>query len=974
MTSNRLLEAALSAGQPVPSRPAFWLAGTDEIYLVAGGAVDVFAQRRGDDGRASGARHHVYRTGAGQIVMGVEPKTVQRGWGFLLVPLPDAKLVRLSPGELDRLARDLDAVDEVVALAEGWILSSIRGLAQGLPPRQAKHVGADPVTAQDGDVLAPAHRVGWIETIGNALWLGRYDCVLNADNGIVPVPGTLWLSAPSDVTVRAVSAAEVLQGGGFWRALAQHQVFVLKQTLANLDEALDRESARLTDKANRSMIITREALARLMSLGGPKAAAATQRQQDTLLRACEVIGRCMSIDFRLPGAADQAALERDPVGTMAHTAKVRSRPVALKGEWWLADNGPLLAAWNEGKGWVALVPHGDRRYHLHDPATDAVTLVDEEMAARIAPFATMFYRGFPDVKMTPVGLLRWAAQGHGRDIATVVAMGVLGGLLGMLTPIATGMLVDTHIPAADGNAVLQMVFALLAAAIASTMFEVTRSIAMLRLEGKMDGSVQAAVWDRVLKLPVPFFRQYAAGDLALRINGVNTIRKALSGHTLSTLLTSFFSMFNLALLFYYSAKLAMIALGIVAVAVLVTIGIGYLKLRYERRLSELNGRLSSRVFQYLSGITKLRVSSAEGRAFANWSEAFVEFRDTRFRAEHLENVLKTFFAGYGVFSTMALFATIGMLMAGKPDGTMPPGQSAMSTGQFIAFSAAFGTFFGAMVGMAQTLLDLLNLVPVYERAKPILESLPEVDVARSHPGELEGSIEVVKLGFRYGDGPDILKDVTFSIRPGGYVALVGPSGSGKSTLFRLMLGFEQPTTGSVYFDHQDISSLDVNALRRQLGVVLQASQLMAGDIFTNIVGTSQLGIDDAWEAARMVGLDADIKAMPMGMHTVIGEGASTLSGGQRQRILIARSIVNRPRILFFDEATSALDNRTQAIVASSLDALKATRIVIAHRLSTVVNADRILVLVDGRIVQDGNFRDLMAVEGPFRELAQRQLA
>jgi ATP-binding cassette subfamily C protein len=239
---------------------------------------------------------------------------------------------------------------------------------------------------------------------------------------------------------------------------------------------------------------------------------------------------------------------------------------------------------------------------------------------------------------------------------------------------------------------------------------------------------------------------------------------------------------------------------------------------------------------------------------------------------------------------------------------------------------------------------------------------------------LQGRIEVAKLGFQYGEGAQILKDVSFTAHPGEYIALVGPSGSGKSTLLRLLLGFEQATSGTIYYDNLDIVDLDLNALRRQFGVVLQSGQLMPADIFNNIVGSSNLTLEDAWEAARMVGLDEDIKKMPMGMYTVISDGASTFSGGQRQRIMIARAIVHRPRILFFDEATSALDNNTQAIVTASLDQMKATRIVIAHRLSTVIKADRILVLQDGRIVQDGNYKELIAVPGLFQDLATRQIA
>jgi ATP-binding cassette subfamily C protein len=302
-----------------------------------------------------------------------------------------------------------------------------------------------------------------------------------------------------------------------------------------------------------------------------------------------------------------------------------------------------------------------------------------------------------------------------------------------------------------------------------------------------------------------------------------------------------------------------------------------------------------------------------------------------------------------------------------------PGAVRMSTGEFVAFNAAFGVFFGGMMQLAQTLLSLTSLVPVYERARPILTTLPEVTGARSHPGEIQGGIEVSKLAFAYGDGPRILSEVSFSIRPGGYIALVGPSGSGKSTLFRLLLGFEKPTTGSIAYDGQDIADLDLHALRRQFGVVLQGGQLIPGDVFSNIVGASNLPLDAAWEAARMVGLAEDIEQMPMGMHTVISEGASTLSGGQRQRILIARAIVHRPRIVFFDEATSALDNRSQEIVTQSLNRLRATRIVIAHRLSTVINADRIIVMDQGRIAQIGDYPTLIGVPGLFQDLARRQM-
>jgi ABC-type bacteriocin/lantibiotic exporter with double-glycine peptidase domain len=276
--------------------------------------------------------------------------------------------------------------------------------------------------------------------------------------------------------------------------------------------------------------------------------------------------------------------------------------------------------------------------------------------------------------------------------------------------------------------------------------------------------------------------------------------------------------------------------------------------------------------------------------------------------------------------------------------------------------------------MTGAFVAVMMAIPIYEQARPILEACPEVGESKMSPGPLGGEIEISQVTFRYDpDSAAVIDRVSLRARPGEFIAIVGPSGSGKSTILRLLLGFEHPESGSIYFDGQDVSGLDIQAVRRQIGVVLQNGSVMTGDLFTNIIGSSLAAMDDAWEAARMAGLDEDIRQMPMGMHTVISEGGTTLSGGQRQRLLIARAVVNRPRLLFFDEATSALDNRTQAIVSESLERLQATRIVVAHRLSTIMNADCIYVLDGGRVVQTGPYASLRSEGGVFAELIRRQM-
>jgi ABC-type bacteriocin/lantibiotic exporter with double-glycine peptidase domain len=298
----------------------------------------------------------------------------------------------------------------------------------------------------------------------------------------------------------------------------------------------------------------------------------------------------------------------------------------------------------------------------------------------------------------------------------------------------------------------------------------------------------------------------------------------------------------------------------------------------------------------------------------------------------------------------------------------------LSIGKFLAFSAAFMTFLHATISASGAVLSLISAVPLYERTKPILDALPEPTEGKLQPGSIKGRIEFSHVYFRYKPGdPLVLHDLSLQVEPGEFVAIVGPSGSGKSTLTRLLLGFEKPESGTVLLDGLDLAGLDIQMVRRQFGVVLQGGKLMPGDIFRNIVGNSLLTLDDAWEAARLSGLEDDIREMPMGMHTVLGEGSSTLSGGQRQRLMIARAIVNRPRVLIFDEATSALDNRTQDIVSRSLENLKVTRLVIAHRLSTIQSANRIYVIEKGHLVQTGTFTQLRDSPGPFANMIKRQI-
>ena len=508
------------------------------------------------------------------------------------------------------------------------------------------------------------------------------------------------------------------------------------------------------------------------------------------------------------------------------------------------------------------------------------------------------------------------------------------------------------------------------AALATGLFQLTQGLSLLRLETASDASTQAAVWDRLLNLPVSFFRQYTTGDLQSRVSSISTIRRQLGGRTLINLITSLFALFYLGQLFYYSFKLALVVLAVAVVTIAFTTISGAILLRKVRPQLELQGNIFGITVQLINGISKLHIAGAQERAFACWSKNYSRQIKLELSTQQVEDAVEVFNTVMPTLTNGILFwLTISLLQEAQTSGTI-----GLSLGTFLAFNTASGNFINGATNLSNTVTEVLQVIPQWKRTQPILAAIPEVNLSKADPGQLMGKIVVDRIRFRYlCDRPLTLDNVSLYANPGEFIALVGASGSGKSTLFRLLLGFDIAEAGSIYYDGQDLSDLDVDAVRRQMGVVLQNGQLQSASIFENIAGNAQMSLDEAWEAARMAGFAHDIAAMPMEMHTVISEGGGNLSGGQRQRLLIARALALKPRILLFDEATSALDNKTQAIVSESMEKLQVTRIAIAHRLSTIRNANRIYVLQAGRIVQQGSFEELAAVEGLFAQLMARQM-
>ena len=733
------------------------------------------------------------------------------------------------------------------------------------------------------------------------------------------------------------------------------------------------EAQQLQQRQQLNQQTTHRALQGLTSLLEPEDTSFLSAKTPILV-AAGAVGHALGVKIQPPSASENPALSQQPseaLDAIARSSQLRLRQILLRDSWWRQDSGPMVAYLQENRQPVALLPVKGGKYELLDPKTLTRSPVTEKVASSLIPTANVFYRPLPEGDLNAWKLLQFASKGRKRDFWTILLAGIVVSLLGMAIPQATAVLIDNAIPYGSRGILLQIGLLLLAAAFGRACFQFIQAIAAMRIETASDASLQAAVWDRLLKLPTTFFRDYSTGDLQSRVSSITSIRRQLSGTALSAILSGVFALLNLALLFYYSAKLATLAVLVALLIAGVTIASGAFLLKKQRPLLELDGELYGLMVQLIDGVSKIRIAGAEPRAFAQWADRYRQQLQLELSTQRLEDAVNIFNTAMPTVTAVGLFWLVSTLI-NPMEGSMV--SMGFSTGTFLAFSAAFAIFINGVTSLSLTLIEVLEVVPLWQRSQPILNAQPETNSQKSDPGRLTGKICVDRVTFRYReDGPLILQDVTVEANPGEFIALVGPSGSGKSTVMRLLLGFEVPQSGTVYYDSQDVSGLDITAVRRQLGVVLQNGRINAGSIFENISGGAIITQKDAWRAAEMAGFAEDVRSFPMQLHTVISEGGGNLSGGQRQRLVIARALALNPKILLLDEATSALDNRTQAIVSQSLDQLNVTRIVVAHRLSTIRNADRIYVIKAGRVVEQGNFETLAAQNGVFSQLIKRQM-
>ena len=677
----------------------------------------------------------------------------------------------------------------------------------------------------------------------------------------------------------------------------------------------------------------------------------------------------IKLDAELVRRLDQIRLIR----RLIQKGNMQIRLIELVDDWHKNDSGVIIGYFGAEKILSVFIPTAPGKYKLvTKDKPDGVPITDD-IAAQIDKNAFECYAGFPARELGILDLMKFIfKQCWASDYKTVIVISLVSGLIPLAMPLVTETIFADIIPILDRQGLATVTQVIMVTSFTTASLGIVRSIAVMRISTRMNMATEAAMWNRLLTLPTKFFRQFTSGELASRMNGISVVKGLVSADFIGGLFGFVFSFWSIFLMCYYSLKLTAAAVAIWFVYAIITAFIYRRVINFQRNLIAANNKEAGIVQQIFKGLAKFREHGAENQAYWLWSSVFGETWKWNLKLRWQSNYNAIIGSVQPFILTMALYyiAVYGMDSVG-PNGQTVQG---ITYAQFIAFQGAFSSFNATLNGIIPLVGQYFAIQPHIENLRPILKEVPESVGEKADAGILSGAIEVSNVTFAYGMGKDVLHDVSFKISAGESVAIVGKSGCGKSTLVRLLLGFETPRKGSIYFDGQDLAELNLPSVRTQMGVVLQNGQLMQGDIFTNIIGTNALTQEDAWQAAEAAGIAMDIAMMPMGMQTVISEGSTNISGGQRQRLLIARALVTKPNILIFDEATSALDNRTQAIVTKSLDALHATRIIIAHRLSTIRNCDRIFVMDAGRIVESGSFDELVARGGIFANLVKRQTA
>jgi NHLM bacteriocin system ABC transporter ATP-binding protein len=954
------IAAAMAEPSPDPVRV---LTTGDDAHLVEAGLVDVFAVLIDQDGGQIGVRRHLFACGAGELVFDLPPCTdmqvvaIPRAGGVLRsLPSPIFWNTAGQPMNAPLAARPIDL----------WIerlTTTVIGLGELTVPVSTTISAGVQTQLQAGGKIAVERELAWCRLEGgNSLLFGAG---LVPAGQYAPLCGRGWLHATTDTTVLGVDTRSILRAGALapdFAAFGGICVTLVAEAMARIAAGEAQRLVAQRDRLDGDMQRIRNDLVGLIDARPAERLGDSSDQH--LFAALRAVAAAIGVTAKPPATVNSVkGTARQELDYLLQPSGLRARRLRLDGKWWQDDNGPLLGFRKDGSRPVALIPKLGGGYTAEDPAAGTRVKVTPAIASGLAADAYMIYQGLPAGRLTFKSLIQFGHQQTIGDLTMLLLTIGLGSALAIAPPLAVDLIFSNLIPGHRTNLLVQLGSSLVLVGGLTAFAAWCGDIASLRLQTRLGLRTHAAIWDRILRMPVNVFSRFTAADLAGRVGALEGALAAIrstfvsSSRALGTMIAS------LGTMFWFDAPAAFGALALLGILAVATAAFSAAQVHAFKAGAQSTGLVNSFLLEITTSIAKLRLAGAEVRALIIWGDKFSIMRRRMIRSRMVGNLFTGFTAGYALFATGAVFAIIGLQ---KDD--------ALDTGSFMAFLTAFAGALAAAGQMANTCLNLAFQMSSSSYYQPLLETAPTTAPANAAVPKLRGAIEANNLFYRYApDGEAVLTGVSFKVSPGQFIAVAGPSGSGKTTLLRLLLGIDRPQSGAIFYDNQDLRGLDPDSLRQQIGTVLQRPQLFSGTLHENIRGASDADDDTIHWAIRMVGLDQEIDELPMGLQTRVGDGAQGFSGGQIQRLAIARTLVRRPSILLFDEATSALDNATQAKVSHGLQSIAATRLVIAHRLSTIRNADRILVMDKGRVVENGTFDELMKAKGLFSQMANRQL-
>lgn len=637
------------------------------------------------------------------------------------------------------------------------------------------------------------------------------------------------------------------------------------------------------------------------------------------------------------------------------------RKVTLEQGWSRDAMGVMVTSLKDSGAVITVVRNGAGVYVYKDPKTGKNVTVHKAEEQKIGNEAYCFYRPLPLRSLTLKDLIRYMTDSVDTwDIASFIIASLMVTLVGMILPKLNHILMGEVVTYGSMQLLGAVMSFMLFAMISSFMLSIIKQFVQSRIRTKLSVNVQAAAMMRVLSLPAAFFKSYSSGELSQYLAYVNSLCTTLVDSIFSTAITGIFSLVYLTQIFSYAKSLVIPSLVVSVLTLGLSIAGNMAQSQINKELMELSAQERGLTYALMGGVEKIRLSGAENRVFTKWLDLYTRGADLKFNPPVIVKFQKVFNAAITLTGTIVMY-----FIAVK---------TRVSVADYYAFNTAYAYVSGALNAITSVAIAAATVKPSLELIRPLMEAEPEKHVGRESVATITGNIELSHVTFRYEkEGRKIIDDLSLKIPARQYVAIVGKTGCGKSTLLRLLLGFEKPESGAIFYDRKDIQTLDLGSLRKLIGTVLQEGELFSGSIFENItISAPNLTLQEAWDAAEIAGIADDIRAMPMGMSTVLQEGGGGISGGQKQRIMIARAVAPKPKLLLLDEATSALDNITQKQVSDALDRMRCTRIVIAHRLSTIRHCDRILVMDGGKIVEDGKYEQLIEKGGVFAELVERQ--